>query len=80
MVTGCTTAGPSCRDGGSVRRLLVPDSLNVRSAQDPPVPASWIAETAVRDLTPTDLLTEAFWTDFLSGLVVRGLTGVQLAI
>ena len=44
------------------------------------MPASRIAETTVRDLTPADLLTEAFWTEFLSGLVVRGLTGVQLAI
>jgi putative transposase len=47
------------------------------------VVAHGIHETGRREILSIDVgeaETEAFWTDFLRGLVKRGLTGVQLAI
>jgi putative transposase len=45
--------------------------------------AHGVHETGRREILGLDVgeaETEAFWTDFLRGLVARGLTGVQLAI
>jgi putative transposase len=45
--------------------------------------APGVHETRRREILGLDVgeaETEAFWTDFLRGLVARGLTGVQLAI
>jgi transposase-like protein len=47
------------------------------------VVAHAIHETGRREILSIDVgeaETEAFWTDFLRGLVARGLTGVQLAV
>jgi putative transposase len=58
------------RDGGRV----VPKALVI---------AHGIHETGRREILSIDVgeaETEAFWTDFLRGLVKRGLVGVQLAI
>ena len=45
--------------------------------------AHGVHETGRREILGLDVgeaETEAYWTDFLRGLVARGLTGVQLAI
>ncbi len=45
--------------------------------------AHGVHETGRREILSLDVgeaETEAFWTDFLRGLVARGLTGVRLAI
>ncbi len=58
------------RDGGRVRRKCV-------------VIAHGVHETGRREIIGLDVgeaETEAFWTDFLRGLVARGLVGVQLVI
>src|SRR3954453_8937511 len=58
------------RDGGSVKRKCV-------------VIAHGVHETGRREIIGLDVgeaETEAFWTEFLRGLVARGLTGVQLVI
>jgi transposase-like protein len=58
------------RDGGRVRRKCV-------------VIAHGVHETGRREIIGLDVgeaETEAFWTDFLRGLVARGLIGVQLVI
>jgi putative transposase len=58
------------RDGGRV----VPKALVI---------AHGVHETGRREILSLDVgeaETEAFWTDFLRGLVARGLTGVRLAI
>jgi putative transposase len=58
------------RDGGRVRRKCV-------------VIAHGVHETGRREIIGLDVgeaETEAFWRDFLRGVVARGLVGVQLAI
>src|SRR4051795_9300608 len=58
------------RDGGRVRRKCV-------------VIAHGVHETGRREIIGLDVgesETEAFWTEFLRGLVARGLVGVQLVI
>src|SRR4051795_6308738 len=58
------------RDGGRVQRKCV-------------VIAHAVHETGRREIIGLDVgaaETEAFWTEFLRGLVARGLVGVQLAI
>src|SRR4051794_34022712 len=58
------------RDGGRVQRKCV-------------VIAHAVHETGRREIIGLDVgaaETEAFWTEFLRGLVARGLTGVQLVI
>jgi putative transposase len=58
------------RDGGRVRRKAL-------------VVAHGVHESGRREILSIDVgeaETEAFWTEFLRGLVARGLTGVQLAI
>jgi transposase-like protein len=58
------------RDGGRVRRKCV-------------VIAHGVHETGRREIIGLDVgeaETEAFWREFLRGLVARGLVGVQLAI
>jgi putative transposase len=58
------------RDGGRVRRKCL-------------VIAHGVHETGRREVIALDVgecETEAFWTEFLRGLVARGLVGVQLAV
>src|SRR4051794_3316469 len=58
------------RDGGRVRRKAV-------------VIAHGVHETGRREIIGLDVgeaETEAFWTEFLRGLVARGLVGVQLVV
>jgi transposase-like protein len=63
------------RDGGRVRRKCLVNAHGVN--------AHGVHETGRREILSIDVgeaETEAFWREFLRGLVARGLVGVELAI